>query len=411
MKLDRITAVWERLGRYQAPFVITVAGTNGKGSCVAMLESVLLAAGKKTGSYTSPHLVRYNERFCVGGVQATDRQIIRAFCEIETARGDTPLTYFEYSTLCAIVIFHHASVQACILETGMGGRLDAVNMLENNIALITSIGLDHQQWLGDTREKIAAEKAGVFKQNGLAVCAEPDPPAEIRQGADAVNATLVQVGTDFQVDNESEFGLYRFEASHPLIPASWSLLTSLSMPLSGSHQSRNLAGVIAVLALTRDLTGVTADYLIQGLAQAKVAARCEVIQRRPLTILDVAHNADSAVELAEFLRTNQTGGKTRAVVGVLEDKELNLIFTPISGEVDDWYLATLTGDRGQSASELSGKLLKILPEAKVRTYATPPEAFVAAQQDSVAEDRLVAFGSFFTVGDILQHLESEGQVE
>jgi len=405
MKLDRITAVWQTLGEPQAPFVITVAGTNGKGSCVAMLESVLRAAGQCTGSYTSPHLIRYNERICVNGREASDDQILKAFCEIETARGDTPLTYFEYSTLCALVVFHHAGVEACVMETGMGGRLDAVNMLDNHIALVTSVGLDHEQWLGDTREKIAIEKAGVFKQNGLAVCAEPLPPPGIAEIADQVDAILLQISADFQVDSEQSYGLYTFSSDHPSMPVDWREINGISMSLPGAHQSRNLAGVIAVLGLTAAQTGVTPDHLIQGLAQSKLLARCEVIERRPLTILDVAHNVDSARELGTFLRENQSGGKTYAVFGVLEDKVLEPIVLQVSEQIDQWYLASLEGERGQSAEHLRSKLLKFLPEVESNVFSSPVEAFIAAKLICKPEDRLVAFGSFFTVGDILSYLE------
>lgn len=405
MKLDRITAVWQKLGQPQAPFVITVAGTNGKGSCVAMLESVLRAAGQTTGSYTSPHLIRYNERICVNGLEASDQQIIKAFCEIEIAREDTPLTYFEYSTLCALVVFHHAGVEACVMETGMGGRLDAVNMLDNHIALVTSVGLDHEQWLGDTREKIAIEKAGVFKQKGLAVCAEPLPPPGIAEGAARVDATLLQIGADFEVRNEQGYGLYTFTSDHPSIPVDWRSIYGISMSLPGAHQSRNLAGVIAVLALTSAKTGVTIDHLIQGVAQSKLLARCEVIERRPLTILDVAHNVDSAKELGAFLAANQSGGKTYAAFGVLEDKVLEPIVSQVSAHIDHWCLASLAGERGQTAEQLRSKLLKFLPEAEVEVYSSPAKAFQTAKSICKPEDRLVAFGSFFTVGDILSHLE------
>ncbi len=405
MKLDRITAVWQKLGQPQAPFIITVAGTNGKGSCVAMLESVLRAAGKTTGSYTSPHLVRYNERICIDGVEASDTQIIGAFCEIEAARGDVPLTYFEYSTLCALVVFHHAGVEVCLMETGMGGRLDAVNMLDNNIALVTSVGLDHEQWLGDTREKIAVEKAGVFKQDGLAVCAEPMPPSGIADGANRVNATLLQIGSDFEITGEKQYGLYHYVSDHDLMSPEWRSIAGISTSLSGVHQSRNVAGVITVLGLTATQTGVTPDHLVQGLTQSKLPARCEVIARRPLTILDVAHNADSAKELGVFLRANQSGGETYAVFGVLEDKVLEPIVLEVSGQIDQWYLASLEGERGQTAKTLRSKLLKFLPEAKVSIYSSPADAFQAANAHCQPEDRLLAFGSFFTVGDILSYLE------
>lgn len=406
LKLDRIAEVWQRLEGKKPPLVITVAGTNGKGSCVAMLETVLRRGGLKTGSYTSPHLVRYNERVAINGVPVADPLLNQAFLDIEQARGEITLTYFEFGTLCALWIFQQQQVDACILETGMGGRLDAVNLIENDIALITSVGLDHEQWLGPDRESIGREKAGIIKPGGLVVCADPDPPASIEEVASARGATLIQAGRDYEItrrgrgDTKVSKGLYHFQSRHEAIARPWQDLTDLPLPFQGLHQMQNLGCVVASLGALADSNNLDVRNL-QALDQARIRGRFEIIGESPLVIIDVAHNADSARYLGESLRTRPVTGKRYGVFGVLEDKDLRPIINEVEGEMDYWFLTTLEGDRGQSAESLEKKLLNVLPGAKTRCFPNPPAAYRAAIEVAAESDRVVAFGSFYTVGDIL----------
>ncbi len=407
LKLDRIESVWERLGGIRTPIVFTIAGTNGKGSCVAMIESVLRAGGLRTGSYTSPHLVQYNERVCIDGKPVSDQLLIDAFCQIERARAEIPLTYFEFGTLCALLIFQQQGVAASILETGMGGRLDAVNIIDNDLALITSIGLDHEQWLGSDREQIGAEKAGVFKPGGKAVCADPDPPASIARAARVVGATLLQVDQDFAWEPGRDPKQINWSGNAEQIPLNWQSIENLSPPFIGDHQRQNLSGCVAALAATQNLTGISLEQLHQGLATASLPARCQIISTRPMIILDVAHNADSADQLAHFLQGQMVDGNTYAVFGVLADKSLVPIVKNIAPHIDHWNCVTLEGDRGQSAADLEAALLSVIPTAKAAQFSNPVVGFRNAESRARKQDRIVIFGSFHTVGDIIGAREQD----
>ncbi len=411
LKLDRIRDVWANMDGSKPNFVITVAGTNGKGSSVSMLDAVLLQAGKKTGAYTSPHLVRYNERIKINGVPVSDEEICLGFCAIEKARKSIPLTYFEFGTLCALWVFIRNNVDIAILEVGMGGRLDAVNMIENDIALITTIDIDHQQWLGTDKEKIGAEKAGIIKPGGLVVCADPEAPVSIGETASRVGATLFQVGVDFVVEDRHD-GI-SWSCNDSALSNEWKHVEQINLPLTGKYQIRNFAGVLAVLALIEKRIGVTTDDLRLALQSVNIPGRCQVVSKEPELIIDVAHNRQSATELAKFLalrpHTNSQSGKTLVVLGVLADKALKEIIGEIMGSVDIWYLATLGGDRGQSAADLLRKLAQVNREIsphrvlKAAIFDSPVEAYNAAMSDAAKTDRVVVFGSFYTVGDIMKH--------
>ena len=409
LKLDRIAEVWKKLNGKASDIVITVAGTNGKGSSVAMLASCLQQAGLKTGSYTSPHLVRYNERVCIDSKPVSDDLLIDAFCMIEEYRDGIPLTYFEFGTLCALLIFQQQKVDVSVLEVGMGGRLDAVNMVENDIALITSIGLDHEQWLGTDIYQIGREKAGVFKSNGQGVCAVISPPASIAATANERQTLLLQAEDHFHIfveqDNNSSGNLI-WQSDHPKIPQNWRNIQHLQCPFFGSHQVQNLSGVVATLALIANRTGMTPSELTTGLANAKLPGRCEVIEDAPFTVLDVAHNADSAEQLAYFLKHHPVKGKTIGVMGVLKDKDLSPLLEHVLPQIDEWYLATLTGERGQTAIELKAKLIALADEAFIKTFDYPVAAYQDAKKNAKTTDRIVIFGSFYTVGDIIGFIES-----
>ena len=407
LELDRIKSVWEKLGGKHSALVIAIAGTNGKGSSVAMIESVIRNAGLRTGSYTSPHLVRYNERVCINGNPVDDQRLIDAFGAIELARGEIPLTYFEYSTLCALEVFTHQNVEVFILETGMGGRLDAVNMIENDIALITSIGLDHEQWLGSDREQIGAEKAGIIKPNRLAVCADSNPPDSIASTCHSVGANLLQLGTDFSISKNPDGSALTWESAHSAVPPEWRKIPSLKPPFYGQHQANNLAGVIATLALISERIGLSIRNLHLGLENVSLPGRTQIVCDNPMIILDVAHNADSARELARFLDAHPVDGDTHAVTAILKDKALEQVFSPISPYVDAWYLASLEGERGQTAVELAESLYLLFPDLTTSLFHSPVEAFSHARLAANKMDRIVVFGSFYTVGDIIASLEQD----
>jgi len=407
LRLDRIRGVWKAMACDQPKFVVTVAGTNGKGSSVAMLDAVFQQGGKSTGTYTSPHLVRYNERIKINGVPADDEDICAGFCKIQEARQEIPLTYFEFGTLCALWIFNKYNVDITILEVGMGGRLDAVNMINNDIALITTVDIDHQQWLGRDRETIGKEKAGVINMDGLAVCADPNPPDSIEKTAIHMNATLLQRGVDYFI-SQATSGVTWY-CHHSAISDDWKYLENLHSPLNGQHQIDNLAGIITTLALTASFTSITPDHLRDGIAKAaSLSSRCWIILDSPQIILDVAHNQQSAKELGRFLdNTPHPGGVTRAVFGTLEDKNLEEIIGPVLDKIDFWCLVTISGDRGQTADQLRSKLLKIRKTINSVTFQSPVEGYKKAIQDASTDDRIIIFGSFYTVGGIMGFLETE----
>jgi dihydrofolate synthase/folylpolyglutamate synthase len=289
----------------------------------------------------------------------------------------------------------------------MGGRLDAVNIVENEVALITSIGLDHEQWLGSDREVIGREKAGVFKSGAFAVCADPAPPASIAARANELQTTLLQSGKDFKITGDVNQGNYIWQGNHELIPERWQQISDLRLPIAGKHQAQNLSGVMAVLALTQGRTGIEPAQIYRGLAATSIRARCEVISHSPTIVLDVAHNSDSAEELATYLHTHPVAGETYAVFGVLKDKELGPILNSVSKNVDHWFLAGLEGERGQSAEQLGRRLEEILPASRYRTFVNPVAAYDAVREMVNTADRIVIFGSFYTVGDIIAFLEQE----
>ncbi|MDD9822176.1 MAG: Mur ligase family protein [Gammaproteobacteria bacterium] len=428
LQLDRIARVWQRLRGRPTGLVISVAGTNGKGSSVAMLDAVLRAAGLSTGAYTSPHLARYNERVKINGRAVEDAELCEAFAAIAAARDGVPLTYFEFGTLCALLIFARRRVDASLLEVGMGGRLDAVNLVDNDLALITCIGIDHAQWLGDTRDAIGAEKAGIMKRGKAAVCADPSPPPCIAQLATERGCALAQAGLDYQITRRD--GGVEWRSDSAAVAAAgpeWRCLR-LETPLPGACQADNLGGVVAALALTRARSGVSVAHLNRGLANTDLAARCQVIAAAvgaPETVLDVAHNPDAAAALAAFLARHQKTGptrKTRAVFAALKDKPVADLVAPMAATVAHWHLATISGERGRPAAALAAEVTHALAAAgrestaTLSTHASPTAAYRAAmaaaaapqtaRADDVARERVVVFGSFQLVGAILARIDA-----
>ena len=389
--LERVRRVYERLPRLSCP-VITVAGTNGKGSTVALLEAIYRAAGYRTGAYFSPHLVRYNERVRMDAREAEDEALCAAFARVEEARADVPLTYFEFGTLAALVMFAAARPDVVLLEVGLGGRLDAVNIVDADVSVVVSVGTDHKEWLGDDREAIGREKAGIFRRGRAAVIGF-DVSQSVQTEARRLGAEAYQGGVDFRYRAEAHH--WRYEGAR----GAWDLPYPA---LRGRYQLANAACALAAIECMPAGLPVAASALRAGLTDVRLPGRFQTLPGRPLVILDVAHNREAACVLAEGLREQAVSGRTLAVVGMLQDKPIAEVFAALCGSFDAWFLATLDGPRGAKAATLAAAL----PPASAphAVYADPVAAFTAAQREAHAEDRLVVFGSFKTVGAILAHV-------
>lgn len=374
---------------------ITVAGTNGKGSAVAMLEACLRAAGYRVGTYTSPHLIKYNERVRVDGVDATDAALCAAFERIESARGEIPLTYFEFGTLAAFDQFACAGIDVAVLEVGLGGRLDAVNAIDADAAMVTSIGIDHVQWLGDTREAIGREKAGVFRKDRPAICADPEPPASIAEVARETGARLYQRNLDFFVERNETGWAFR---------AGRVLRAGLPFPaLRGDYQLDNAAGALMVFETLRDVLPVSQAHIREGLLAAVVPGRFQVLPGLPLRVLDVAHNPDAVRVLARTLTQQTVTGRTLAVFGMLRDKDIVGAVRSMKDIVDAWYVTALgqQTERGATAEEVTQAIARAGLDKPVTPFNDARAAYATARRDAGPADRIVVFGSFYMVGDIL----------
>ncbi|MFO1398062.1 MAG: bifunctional tetrahydrofolate synthase/dihydrofolate synthase [Burkholderiales bacterium] len=400
--LDRVRAVHANLDARIACAVVTVGGTNGKGSTCAMLESILRSAGYRTGLYTSPHLVRFNERIRLLGVEATDEEIVAAFHAVEDARLATPaadgaptaLTYFEFGTLAALWLFARAQLDALVLEVGLGGRLDAVNIVDADVAVIASVDLDHQDYLGDTREAIGREKAGIMRAGRPAVCADPAPPASVVDAASAIGAPLLLIGRDYGYADERTQWRYRGPRGERF---------GLPFPaLRGSYQLANAATVLCVLDLLHGRAPVSAGAVREGLLTVTLPGRFQVLPGRPAVVLDVAHNPHAARALAGALGTMGFFAQTTAVFAMLSDKDIAGVVAAVSPRIDRWHVAPLPGPRGTTAARLRDTLLAAgVLSAAIRTFDDVAGAFRAAREGAGEADRIVVFGSFLTVAAAL----------
>jgi len=395
--LDRIGHVWHALeGSSKLPFtVITVAGTNGKGSSVAMLESILRTAGYKTGTYTSPHILRYNERICIDGQACNDDEIIRAFDKIDHARQSTSLTYFEFSTLAAVELFCEKKIDIAILEVGMGGRLDAVNVFDTDIALITPISLDHINWLGDNREKIGREKAGIIRAEKPVVCAETTPPESVLHYAETLASPLYQAEQEFNVIRQKESWQWS-NTTH-----SWHDLPAPA--LEGHYQFQNAAAVLQVISLLiQQGYSVSEQQIKTGLTSVQLAGRFQRILGEIELILDVTHNEQGAKNLAQLLQEIPTAGQTLAVVAMLKDKDVAMVATILNSSIDSWFAAGLDGSRGMTADQLSEQLCLAIDNTKIQQSDTVETAYKQALSYANKGDRILVFGSFHTVEAVLR---------
>lgn len=369
-----------------APTVFTVAGTNGKGTTCRTLEAILLAAGLKVGVYSSPHLIRYTERVRIQGQELSEAEHCRAFAAVEAGRGETSLTYFEFSTLAALQLFKQARLDVVIMEVGLGGRLDATNIVDPDVAVITSIALDHTDWLGDNRESIGREKAGIFRAGKPAVVGEPDMPASIAQVAQSLGAKLYRRGEAWSFSEQGERWQWQGDGT---------LLTDLPMP---NVPLANAATALA--ALHYAALEVDERAIFTGLQQALLPGRFQIVQQEPMLILDVAHNPHAAGYLASRLaQLPRNGGKVRAVVGMLADKDIAGTLACLAPEVDEWYCAPLEGPRGASVDLLAQHL------SQPRQFADVATAWRQAMQDAEKQDIVIVCGSFHTVAHVMAALD------
>jgi dihydrofolate synthase/folylpolyglutamate synthase len=396
--LDRVQSVLDRLLLGVPANVLLIAGTNGKGSCVAMTQALLSAAGYRVGAYTSPHVIRYNERIAVDGVPASDEQIIAAFEQVEAARHDVPLTYFEYGTLAAMVVFKTADLDVWVLEVGMGGRLDATNVIDPSASLITNVSLDHCAWLGEDIEAIAMEKAGVMREGTPTVFGSRDVPRSLRQHAESIGAELLLVGRDFDFKRGAD--------------GDWSWTgretnrDSLKVPgLQGDFQLGNAAGVLALIeaagldkALDRPLLNrVLPDLTLTGRLQALEVADAD-------WLLDVAHNPAAATVLADTLAATSVTGNTWAIIGLLDDKDAEGIAAPLNGQVDHWIAVTADNPRAVPAEELARRIANVCGRP-CRIADSLDDAMHYARRGATGNDRILVTGSFYLVGPALLNLE------
>jgi dihydrofolate synthase/folylpolyglutamate synthase len=394
MTLQRVASVRERLGlRFDMP-VIAVAGTNGKGSSCAMLESIARHAGYRVGVYTSPHLVRFEERCRIDGRPLEADALLPHFEAVEAARGDTALTYFEFTTLAIMRALSSAALDLVVLEVGLGGRLDAVNAVDADCALITSIDLDHTEFLGPDRESIGFEKAGILRAGRPGVISDPLPPASVLRYARDIGADLWQVGRDFGHAGDRQQWSWRGRARRH---------NALAYPaLRGANQLVNASGVLAVFEALHERLPVSAQAVRSGLATVDLPGRFQILPGQPAIVLDVAHNPHAVATLA--LNLDQMGfyPRTHAVFGAMHDKDIAGMVARLAPLIDRWYLTDLPLPRAAKAEELERIVRARLPAQQPSRHASPSDALRAAMAAADPADRIVVFGSFLCVGGVLK---------
>jgi dihydrofolate synthase/folylpolyglutamate synthase len=399
---ERVAKVRDALGiRFDCP-VITVGGTNGKGSTCAMLESILLQGGYRIGLYTSPHLLDFNERARIDGTSATDAALLEQFEAVEAARGDTSLTYFEFTTLAILRLFAQAGLDAVILEVGLGGRLDAVNTIDADVAIVTSVDIDHTEYLGDTREAIGFEKAGIFRAGHAAICGDPQPPQSLVRHAEAIGADLWLFGRDFNYSGDKQQWNYGGRGMRR---------NALGYPsLRGANQLLNASAALAALEALKLRLPLGAQEVRTGLALVELPGRFQVLPGQPLVILDVAHNPHAAATLAQNLDNMGFHPYTYAVFGAMQDKDIDGVIGHMKGRIDHWCLTDLPLARAASAQQIEQRLLDAgvrpqeTPDAQcsIRNFVSPAAAFQDALNRAGENDRIVVFGSFLTVAGVME---------
>jgi dihydrofolate synthase / folylpolyglutamate synthase len=391
--LERVEEVRHRMGLALAFPVITVGGTNGKGSVCALLESMLHAAGYRVGCYTSPHLLEYNERVRVGKQMASDAELCAAFEKVEKARGEISLTYFEFSTLAAMQCFIERNVEVAVLEVGLGGRLDAVNIFDADCSAVVSVDLDHTEYLGNTREQIAFEKAGIFRKGRVALFGDLDMPPIIASEEHRIGAELWRLGAQFDFVAGVQHWQY-----HSVVRE----LNDLPYPvLHASYQLNNASTALAALDALRDRLHVSLDAVRRGLAEVRLPGRFQIVPDRPQLILDVAHNPHAAHALALNLAALPPA-RTFAVFAMLKDKDMAGVVRALKEKIDVWLVAGIDAPRGATAEQLAQVLRDERVRGEVSTFASPVQAWRQACNEAREDDRIAVFGSFYTVADVMR---------
>ena len=377
--------------------VISVSGTNGKGSCVSLLETIYSEAGYQVGAFTSPHLLKFNERICINKKQASDQTICEAFDLIDRTRQDIQLTYFQFTFLAALIIFHQNPLDILILEVGIGGLYDVVNIIDADLSIISSIDLDHCEKLGKTREEIAIQKAGIMRKDKPAICGDLNPPKNLQKSADRIGAVLYQQNKDFNFQNHQN---------------SWDFQTenlSLNHLPKPTIDLSNASSVLMAISCLNDIMPVSQQTIITGLKKAYLPARLELIELAERKILlDVAHNPSAIAHLLQYVQGLAHIHKKYLVFGMLQDKDImSSLHLLVSNDIDKWFLTTLTGPRGTEAKYLADRLEDMGIE-NVSCYDTPISAFQSAFEQTTAKDLIIVCGSFHTVGNIMENILIEG---
>ncbi len=416
MGLDRVNRMIDRLNLHPKFPIITVAGTNGKGSTCAMLEQIYKQAGYQVGCYTSPHLLHYNERVRIDGLEVNNVELCAAFAAVDKARvgeDEILLTYFEVGTLAAMWHFMHADIDIAIMEIGLGGRLDAVNAFEPSCAIVTGVDLDHQDYLGGTRESIGFEKAGVYRKSVPAICGDANPPASLIAHAKQIHSDLMCIHQDFDYVVVNDRWQY-WQAGK--------LIHSLPRPaLQGVYQFNNAAVAVAAVESLQSSLPVATDAIANAMQQVSLAGRFQIVLKSqsnaPRVILDVAHNPQAAHALAQNLKTSRAqfaqtrACKTFAVFAMLADKDIQGVVLALKHEIDVWYVASINHSRGAQAADLTAIIVGVIPQVNVHTFDNVNNAYQQACIDMSENDKMIVFGSFLTVSSVMQEISDAGATE
>lgn len=395
MGLERVQEVAKRLELSTQFPIVTIAGTNGKGSTCAILEAIYLRSGYRVGCYASPHLLRYNERVRINQQNISNEDLCKAFAAVETARGDVELTYFEMGTLAAMWHFVKTGLDLAILEVGMGGRLDAVNVFDPACAIVTGVDLDHMEFLGSTREKIGYEKAGIFRAGKPAICGDESPPTSLIEYAEKIHANLLLIGRDFKVGKISNGWQYVTNQDELRLP---------NLALHGDFQLNNAACAITAIKHLQDVLPVPDASIGVALKTVTLTGRFEKIRSNPDVIADVAHNPQAAQSLAHNLQTTACKGRTLGVLAMLADKDINGVVKALHPHISHWYLADIHNPRGAKAKDLHNMLENTVGKVTSHLFESVGLALQAAYKDATKNDRIIVFGSFYTVADAIADL-------
>ncbi len=394
LTLDRIRDVIDRLDiKISAP-VITVGGTNGKGSTCAILESIYKTAGYKVGCYTSPHFLAFNERIKIQSTEVSDELICEAFEKIESAREGVSLTYFEYGTLAAMIIFSEAYTDIIILEVGLGGRLDAVNVFDSDCAIVTTVDLDHMDYLGHTREAIGFEKAGIYRSHKPAICGDLNPPHSLIEYCESIQAPLRLIGQHFGYEAHHDSFDFLIESS---------FVMNVPLPkLQGTFQLQNATSALMAIKTLDDKLPLNEGAIQKGIALALLPGRFEEVQRNPSLVFDVAHNPQAALSLSHNLKAHAVLGKTVAVFSILKDKDIVGVIKALIHDIDYWCIAEIQHDRAADLGTISDAIKNSNQDSLVKSFKNIQEAYQFASKEVSSNDRIIVFGSFFTVADIMK---------